>query len=178
MFFGVHVEISFADEAFGVDEKGMARGKFGDAKIHERMVSGRDLMVCVREQPETQTFFRAKLLFKLPEVALKIVRFLGATTGEILGVEIEHDPFAAKIVQAERFAILRIQCEVRRESPRRWGFFSSAHSADYGDSNKQNDYRYEDPNHFHLAHPTLVLPARKKNRISLFADAASDKRAA
>src|SRR5260370_5154200 len=117
VFFGVHVERSFADEAFGVDKKGMARGKFGDAKIHERIVSGRDLIVCVREQPEAETFFRAKLLvsglvlhayteddrvllFKLPEVALKIVRFLGATTGEILGVEIEHDPFAAKIVQA------------------------------------------------------------------------------
>src|SRR6266705_4843131 len=152
MFFGVHVEISFADEAFGVDKKGMARGKFGDAKIHERIVSGRDLMVCVREQPEAETFFRAKLLvggfvlhayteddriflFILAEVALKIVRLLGAAAGEILGIEIEHDPFAAKIVQAERFAILRIQCEVRRESPRGWGFFSSANRAEDSDSN-------------------------------------------
>src|SRR5260370_41584491 len=124
----------------------MARGKVGDAKIQERIVSGRDVMVCVREQPETETFFRAKLLvgglvlhayteddrvflFILPEVALEIVRFLGATTGEILGIEIEHDPFAAKIVQPNRFAILRIQCEVRRGRPRGWGFFSITNPA-------------------------------------------------
>src|SRR6266566_5915789 len=114
IFFGVHNEIGFADDAFRVDKKRMMREKFGDAEIHERMVSGRDLIVCVREQPETETFFRTKLLvggfvlhayteddrvflFILAEVALKIVRFLGTTTGEILGIEIENDPFAAKI---------------------------------------------------------------------------------
>ena len=31
VFFGVDVEIGFADDAIGIDEKGMARGKFCDA---------------------------------------------------------------------------------------------------------------------------------------------------
>ena len=31
VFFGVHVEIGFADDAIRIDEKGMARGKFCDA---------------------------------------------------------------------------------------------------------------------------------------------------
>jgi hypothetical protein len=31
VFFGVHVEINFSDDAMGIDEKGMARGKFRDA---------------------------------------------------------------------------------------------------------------------------------------------------
>ena len=31
VIFGVYVEIGFADDAIGIDEKGMAGGKFGDA---------------------------------------------------------------------------------------------------------------------------------------------------
>src|SRR5882762_10054422 len=53
----------------------------------------------------------------LRKVALKIVRFLGAAAGEILGIEIEYDPLAAEIVQAEWFAVLRIQRKVRRGRP-------------------------------------------------------------
>jgi hypothetical protein len=31
VFFGVHVKINSADDAIGINEKGVARGKFGDA---------------------------------------------------------------------------------------------------------------------------------------------------
>ncbi len=56
---------------------------------------------------------RCVLLFILSEVALEIVRFDGAPAGEILRVEIEHHPFALEVVQADRFAFLRIQREIR-----------------------------------------------------------------
>ncbi len=35
VFFGVHVEVGFADDASRIDEKGVAGGKFGDAQINE-----------------------------------------------------------------------------------------------------------------------------------------------
>jgi hypothetical protein len=131
-------------------------------------------VLCIREQLEAQAFFGAKLLvggfvlhayaendrvflFILPEIALKIVSFPGAAAREILGVEIEHDPFATEIVEAERFAVLRIQSEVRGRSPRGRRFLTGAHRANDGESEKQNDHNYEDPNHFHLAHSTVVL---------------------
>jgi len=59
---GVDVEIVFADDAVGIDEKGVARGKFPDAEIQKRIVGGRDLIICVRQEFEMQSFFRAKLL--------------------------------------------------------------------------------------------------------------------
>src|SRR5712664_4256763 len=59
---GVDVEIVFADDAVGIDEKGVARGKFPDAEIQKRIVGGRDFIICVRQEFEMQSFFRAKLL--------------------------------------------------------------------------------------------------------------------
>src|SRR5260370_13372656 len=99
--------------------------------MHQRVVGGRYLIVCIRKQLEAESFLGAKLLvgslvlhadteddrvflFILRAVTLKIVSLPGASAGEILGIEIEHDPFAAAIAQAELFAILRIQSEVRR----------------------------------------------------------------
>ena len=34
VFFGVYIEIGFADNAGRIDEKGMASRKFGDAQIY------------------------------------------------------------------------------------------------------------------------------------------------
>src|SRR5712664_2318502 len=59
---GVDVEIVLADDALGIDEKRVAGGKFGEAEIHERIVSGRDLIVRVRQEFEMQSLFRAELL--------------------------------------------------------------------------------------------------------------------
>ena len=73
-------------------------------------------------------------LFELTQVALKIVRFLGATAGELLGIKIENDPFAAEIVEAERFAILGVQGEVWRGSAGGRRFLTGAHGAGDGES--------------------------------------------
>src|SRR6266850_779646 len=59
---GVDVEIVFADDAVGIDEKRVAGGKFADAEIQKRIVGGRDLIICVRQEFEMQSFFRAKLM--------------------------------------------------------------------------------------------------------------------
>src|SRR5438552_4821726 len=149
VFFGVHVEIGFADDALGIDEEGMAGGEFGDAQVYKGVVGGRDFVLCIGEELEGQAFFGTKLLvgsfilhthteddrvflFILRKVTLKIVSFLGAAASEILGIEIKHNPLAAKIMQAERLAILRIQREVRRSGAWRRRFASGAHGADNG----------------------------------------------
>src|SRR6266403_648059 len=59
---GVDVEIVFADDAIGIDEKRVAGGKFADAEIQKRIVGGRDLIIRVRQEFEMQSFFRAKFL--------------------------------------------------------------------------------------------------------------------
>ena len=116
-------------------------------------------------------------LFILAEVTLEIVRFLGAAAGEILGIEIQHDPLAAEIMQAERFAILRIQRKVRRGRPRRRRLPTRAHGADDKDSNEQNDYSYEDGNHLHLTRSPLVLNgARSKAYYSFWLNRPKPKR--
>ncbi len=38
VFFGVDVEIGFADDAGGINEESVAGGKFGDAQVHQRIV--------------------------------------------------------------------------------------------------------------------------------------------
>lgn len=152
----IYVEIRFANEALWIDEKGVARGDFGDAEIDQRAVGRGDFIVGVGEQLEVETFLGTKLsvsafvldadteddgvfLFILSEVALEIVRFDGAAAGEILGVEIKHDPFAAKIAKTERFSILRIQREVGRGRSGTGRFFSAAQSAGGKDGYEQND---------------------------------------
>ncbi len=75
-------------------------------------------------------------LFVLREVTLKIVGFPGAAASEILGIEIENDPFAAEIAEAEPFALLGVQGEVRRGSAGGRRFLTGAHGADDDDSNQ------------------------------------------
>jgi hypothetical protein len=115
--------------------------------------------------------------FILLTVTLEIVRFLGAAAGEILGIEIQHDPLAAEIMQAERFAILRIQRKVRRGRPQRRRLPPGAHGANDKDSNEQKDYSSEDGNHFHLTRSPLVLNgARSKAYYSFWLKKPKPKR--
>ena len=75
-------------------------------------------MVRIREQFEVQSFLGAELLMGvrridadaenhgvfllvLRQVALEIVGFFRAAAGEILGVEVQHHPLAAIIVQID-----------------------------------------------------------------------------
>src|SRR6266702_2947229 len=169
----VHVEIGFANDAIRIDEKRVARREFRNAEIHQRIVAGGHLMFRVRQQLEAETFLGAKLLVRsfilhadseddgvfmlvLREVALEIVRFLRAPAGEILRIEIQNDPLAPEIVEAERFSILRIQSKVRRGRPRRGRFVSRAHRASGSDNNEHKDQSDDDYIHFHFTHSTLV----------------------
>ena len=110
-------------------------------------------------------------------IVLEAVSLNSASLREILGIEIQHDPLAAEIMQAERFAILRIQRKVRRGRPRRRRLPTRAHGADDKDSNEQNDYSYEDGNHFHLTRSPLVLRgARSKAYYSFWLKRPKPKR--
>src|SRR6266571_3032814 len=60
----VHVEIGFANDTVRIDEKRVARGKFRDPQIHQRIVAGGHLMFRIREQLEAETFLGAKLLVR------------------------------------------------------------------------------------------------------------------
>src|SRR5216683_6480955 len=152
----IHVEIGFANDTILIYEKRLARGELRYPQIHQRIVAGGHSIFCIREQLEAETFLDAKLLVRsfilhadseddgvfllvLREVALEIVRFLRAPAGEILRIEIQNDPLAPEIVEAERFSILRIQGKVRRGRPRRRRFVSRAHRANDSDNNEHKD---------------------------------------
>src|SRR5262249_22519381 len=91
--------------------------------------------------------------FVLRLVALEIVGFHGAAAGEILGIEIQHDPFAFEVVQADGFAFLRIQREVRSCSPNcRCVISCRAYRTNpQGNSDQSNDH-YGHPDQLHWFH--------------------------
>src|SRR5713226_9997800 len=62
---GIDVEIVFADDAVGIDEKRVAGGKLSDAEIQKRIVGARHLVILVRQEFEMQSFFRAKVLVRI-----------------------------------------------------------------------------------------------------------------
>ena len=62
VFFGVDAEIGFANDAGGIDEKGVAGGKFGDAEIDERVVGRRNCIFRVGKQFEAEAFLGAEFL--------------------------------------------------------------------------------------------------------------------
>lgn len=53
VFVGIYAHVGLSNGAGGIDEKGVAGGKFGDAEIQERTVGRRDFVLCIREQFET-----------------------------------------------------------------------------------------------------------------------------
>ena len=114
---GLDTGVYLGDFAFRINDKGVSRGEFAPFVIHHRTVLGRDLPVRVGEQFEVESFLRAKILVRLGrvhahaenyrsgvfifcQVALEIARLHGAAAGKIFRVKIEHDPFAAIILQA------------------------------------------------------------------------------
>src|ERR1700674_4823198 len=106
---------------------------------------------------DTNTEDDRVFLFILSEIALEIVRFFCAAAGEILGIKIQHHPFALEIAEADRFAFLRIHDEVR-SGRTCWGrLLSGAHRADDNNRNEQNSYSNDDPNHFHLVNSMTAL---------------------
>jgi hypothetical protein len=118
-----YVKKNFADDAVGIDQKGVTCGKLGDAKIHDGIVHRRDFVLGVREQLEFQSFLGAELLVRigvlhadaenrgviallLRQVALEVVGLDGASRREVFRMKIKYDPFAAEIVQTDRLGFL------------------------------------------------------------------------
>src|SRR5882762_9905250 len=99
--------------------------------------------------------------FELSEVALEIVGFHGAAAGEILGIEIEEDPFAAKFAEAEWLAVLRFQSEIGSGHPRGRRLRADVPLANDHSHKEYCDDGCEDCNHFHL-----VCSAQKIRRYS------------
>src|SRR6267143_6121363 len=81
---------------------------------------------------------------------LEIAGFHGAPTGEILWIEIEDDPLAAKIAKADRLAVLRVQSEIGGGHPGGRGFRASVPGANDNNRNDYSDDGCEESNHFHL----------------------------
>jgi len=126
---GIHTGVYLYDFAVWVDHKGVAGRKFHHAKICERAVSPSHFVICVRKQLEVETLFRAELFVGIDVVAadseddsvtlgvfrlihLKLVGFTGSTGGLVFWIEIEDDPFATVVFEADGTSILRREREV------------------------------------------------------------------
>ena len=98
--------------------------RIGNSEISQGSVCLRDSMFGVGKKLKIQTLFYAEVLVRIDavqahtqnggfsppvvlKIALKVVGFNGAAAGEVLGIEIEDHPLAAKIAQAHRFSVLR-----------------------------------------------------------------------
>src|SRR6516164_2423929 len=129
--FDVDAGPDLPDHAVRVDQERVARGKLCYAKVHHRIVFSGHITFPVRQKLKGQALFGAEFLMGffvlhtdtennrvlgviLAEVPLEIVCFDGAAGGHVLGVKVQHHPFALVIVQADGLSILRIQREVRR----------------------------------------------------------------
>src|SRR6266849_6343517 len=89
-------------------------------------------------------------LFELSKIALEIVGFHGAAAGEILRIEIENHPLAAKFAEAEGLAVLRVQREIGGGHSRGRRFRADVPRANDHSRNEYCDHGCEDCNHFHL----------------------------
>src|SRR5882762_1620980 len=88
--------------------------------------------------------------FELSEVVLEIAGFHGAPTREILWIEIEDDPLAAKLAKADRLAVLRVQSEIGGGGPSGRGFRANVPGSNDNNRNEYRDDGCEESNHFHL----------------------------
>jgi len=129
---GIDLLPDLDDLAGGRDEEGVAGGKLHVSMGHERDTVGVDnLMVGVGEELEAEGVFRAPRFVAfngveayaeddcvegvvLGHVALEVVGFDGATLGLVLGVEVEDDPLAFVVGEADGLVFLRGQGEVGR----------------------------------------------------------------
>ena len=110
----------------GRDEEGVAAGELHVAVRGDRNTIGiDDLVIRVSKQFEGERVLGAERLVALDrierdaeddraervvlgQITLEVMRLDGAALSEILGIEVQNDPFASEIVKAYRRAILRI----------------------------------------------------------------------
>src|SRR5262249_56434836 len=117
--------------ALRADEVRVARRELGALVLHDRGVLGRDLGFRIRQKLEGEAFLGAEVLVRLRGVdadaeddrvqlrvllgvALEVVRLERAAAGEVLRVEVEHDPFAAVVGELGGGAFVARQREIRR----------------------------------------------------------------
>jgi hypothetical protein len=127
---GVNIGPVLDDLAVGRDEDGIALGEFVIAACGDGNAVGiDDLVVRISEELEGERVLAAEGLvafdgverdakddgvegFILGKILLKFVSFYGATGGHVLGVEVEDDPLALVIGEADHLVFLRWQGEV------------------------------------------------------------------
>jgi hypothetical protein len=118
--------------ALGGDEEGFAVGELRNAEVFDGDAVGiDDFVVWVGEELEAEGIFRAPGLVAfdgveadaeddrvggviLGDVALEVVSLDGAAGGLVLGVEVEDDPLALVVGEADGLVFLRGQGEVGR----------------------------------------------------------------
>jgi len=129
---GIDLLPDLDDLAGGGDEEGVAGGKLHVSVGHERDTVGvDDLVVGVSEELEAEGVLRAPCFVAfdgveadaedyrvqsviLGHVALEVVGLDGAALGLVLGVEVEDDPLALVVGEADGLVFLRGQGEVGR----------------------------------------------------------------
>lgn len=121
--------VDLANDAVRIDKECVAGSHHSVGS--ERTIFGDYLFIGVGEQTKGEAFFRTELLVRidvigadsndggllrvvLGKIALEIMGFDGAATSHILWIEVQHHPLAVEILQTDRFALLRLQREVRR----------------------------------------------------------------
>jgi hypothetical protein len=120
------------DLAVGGDQEGLAVGELHDAVVFDGDAIGvNDFVVGIGEELEAEGVLRTPGLVAfdgveadaeddgvgsviLGEVALEVVGFDGAAGGLVLGVEVEDDPLALVVGEADRLVFLGGQGEVGR----------------------------------------------------------------
>jgi hypothetical protein len=125
---GVDAQEDLRDLAGGINQECVSRGELHDSEVGQRSVGTGDFVIGVREQLEIQTFLCTELLVTVDAVEansqnnrvqfgvlglvhLELVGFAGSTRGLILWIEIQHDPLATVIFEADG-AILRLESEI------------------------------------------------------------------
>jgi len=131
---GIDLLPDLDDLTVGRDEEGVAGGELHVAMGHDRNTIGVDhFVIGVGEHLEVEGVFRAPgfVAFDsveadaendgvesvvLIEVALEVMGLDGAALGLVLGIEIENDPLAFEVREADGLVFLRGQGEVGRGS--------------------------------------------------------------
>ena len=127
-------------------------------------------MIRVCQKSEIETAFRAELFVGIHAVEahaqddcitlgilglvhLELVGFAGSTRGLIFRVEIEHDPLAAIIAEADCAAVLRGQSERRSVAAHGGSGWPGQEARDEDHQRHNHDQQQDDAQHRSLARP-------------------------
>ncbi len=132
----------------------MAGGEFDYAEVGHRAVGIHHFVIGVGKQPEVKALLGAELLVGIDGVAadteddsvafgvlrlvhLKLVGFAGSTRGLVFGIEVEDDPLASVVLEADRGTVLGWESEV-------WGGESRSRGGGAGEKARHQEDGCED----------------------------------